>query len=198
MHGTRLSLVIAKIDTQTKLQYALNDAGYQIFSTHSNGTEALRAIRHSPPDIAIIDYSLMDLSGLRLCRILCEESICACVLLTPHSEKPHCEAELGNYAVEVLAKPVKRDELIMSIEVLRKSIDKILRLEREVQRLKDAAQARIFIDIAKGIIMESGIDEKTAYSAMRKASMDMRTPIKEIALKIIDGRLQWRDICSEN
>jgi AmiR/NasT family two-component response regulator len=194
MHGTRLTLVFAKLDTQTKLQYTLNDAGYQVFGTYTTGTEALRAIRHSPPDIAVIDYSLSDLSGLRLCRILCEESICACVLLVPQSEKTHCEAELGNYAAEVLTKPVKRDELMMSIEVLRKSIDKILRLEREVQRLKDAAQARIFIDIAKGIIMESGIDEKTAYSAMRKASMDMRTPIKEIALKIIDGRLKWRDI----
>ena len=79
---------------------------------------------------------MTDLNGLRLCRILCEESICACVLLAPQSEKSHCEAELGNLAAEVLGKPVKRDEVLMAVEVLRKSIDKILRLEREVQRLK--------------------------------------------------------------
>ena len=24
--------------------------------------------------------------------------------------------------------------------------------------------------------------------------MDMRTPIKEVALKLMDGRLKWRDI----
>ena len=48
MVGTRISLVFGKSDTQQKLQYLLSDAGYQIFSTHATGTEALRAIRHLP------------------------------------------------------------------------------------------------------------------------------------------------------
>lgn len=194
MYGTRLSLVFAKTDTQNKLQHALSDAGYQIFSTHMTSADALRIIRTSPPDIAIIDYSLTDLSGLRLSRILCEESICACVLLAPQSELGRCEAELGSYAAEVLAKPVRKDDLIVSIEVLKKSIEKIHKLEREVQRLKEAAQARIFVDIAKGILMKNGVDESTAYTVMRKASMDMRLPLKELALKIIDGRILWKDV----
>lgn len=194
MHGTRLSLVFSKPETQNKLQHVLSDAGYQIFSTHMTGTDALRAIRQSPPDIAVIDYSLMDLNGLRLSRIFCEETICACILFVPQNEKGLCEAELGTYTAEVLAKPVRKDDLILSIEVLRKSLERIHKLEREVQKLKEAAQARIFVDIAKGILMKSGIDEKTAYMAMRKASMDKRISLKELAIKIIGGHILWKDI----
>jgi len=193
MYGPKISLVFAKEETHRLLEHALNGAGYEIFNAYTSGTEALRNLRLSPPDIAIIDYSLADLNGLRLCRILCEENICACVLAAPPSEKGHCIAELDLYSAEVLIKPVKREELFVALEILKKSVDRIQKLEKEVQRLRDQAKTRIFVDIAKGLIMKLGVDEQTAYTAMRKASMDLRTPIKDIALKIIDGRLKWTD-----
>jgi AmiR/NasT family two-component response regulator len=194
MYGPKISLVFAKEETHRLLEHALNSAGYSVFNAYTSGTEALRNLRLSPPDIAIVDYSLADFNGLRLCRILCEENICACVLASPPAEKMRCISELGLCSAEVLSKPLKRDELFIALEILKKNVDRIQKLEKEVQRLRDEAKSRIFVDIAKGLIMKQGVDEQTAYTAMRKASMDLRTPIKEIALKIIDGRLKWAEI----
>lgn len=60
------------------------------------------------------------------------------------------------------------------------------RLMRENKLMEDALETRKLVERAKGILMKRmGIAENDAYSILRKKSMDMRKPMKEIAEVVI-------------
>lgn len=59
------------------------------------------------------------------------------------------------------------------------------RLQRKVCNLQERMEARIAIDQAKCLLMETGITEKEAFGRMRTLSMNTRKPLKEIAEAII-------------
>src|SRR5919202_910078 len=60
------------------------------------------------------------------------------------------------------------------------------RLEQEVEDLKDALETRKLIERAKGILMElHGLSEADAFNRMRRASMDSRKSMREVAEAIL-------------
>jgi response regulator NasT len=59
-------------------------------------------------------------------------------------------------------------------------------LEREVGDLKEALETRKLIERAKGVLMElHGLREAEAFHRIRKASMDSRKSMKEVAEAIL-------------
>jgi response regulator NasT len=59
-------------------------------------------------------------------------------------------------------------------------------LETRVEALSTELEHRKTIEKAKGILMEQrGLSEKDAYALMRRASMDQKRPIVEIADSIL-------------
>lgn len=60
------------------------------------------------------------------------------------------------------------------------------RLVNEIQHMEDALETRKLVERAKGILMKKlEVSEDDAYSLMRKKSMDLRKPMKDIAEVII-------------
>ncbi len=54
-------------DLRELVRVNLDQAGYGV-ETASSGREALQALRHSPPDLIVLDLMLPDISGTELCR----------------------------------------------------------------------------------------------------------------------------------
>lgn len=194
MPEKRLSLALPRGEFCDKVKAVLLYAGYSVNDTLSSGMEAIRRFRMSPPDIAVVNYELPDMNGLDLARVLCEEAICKVILLAPKSRKEDCESVAGKLELLVLEKPLHRQVLLNAVDTMNQYDRKIKHLEEELEELKENMKARILIDRAKGLIMNLGVEENTAYTAMRKVSMDRRVPLKEIAQMLIDGRLTWNDI----
>jgi two-component system, OmpR family, response regulator MprA len=62
-------LIDADDSQRATLQRALEAAGYSVAATES-GIEATRRARAQPPDLAVIDLALADMSALEVCRRL--------------------------------------------------------------------------------------------------------------------------------
>jgi len=194
MFGTRLSLALGKGEFSEKVKSVLTGAGFTIIDSALSGSEALRKFRISPPDIAIVNYELPDMNGLELAIVLAEEEICRTILLVPRNQKENCEQAARSFDILVLEKPMPRQVLINAVENMQKYETKLKKLEDELESLKENMRSRIIIDRAKGVIINLGVNENTAYTAMRRASMDRRVPLKEIAQMILDGTLSWKEI----
>ena len=66
------SVVIADDDNDIRqlIAVAVRKAGAVLIAEAGNGAAALAAVRQSPPDLAILDVSMPELSGLDVCREL--------------------------------------------------------------------------------------------------------------------------------
>jgi CheY-like chemotaxis protein len=66
------TVVIADDDNDIRqlIAVAVRKAGAVLIAEAGNGAAALAAVRQSPPDLAILDVSMPELSGLDVCREL--------------------------------------------------------------------------------------------------------------------------------
>ncbi len=66
------TVVIADDDSDIRqlIAVAVRRAGAVLTAEVANGAAALAAVRQSPPDLAILDVSMPEMSGLEVCRAL--------------------------------------------------------------------------------------------------------------------------------
>jgi CheY-like chemotaxis protein len=68
------------------------------------------------------------------------------------------------------------------------SDDVLALLAAEVQALKLKLAERKLVERAKGLLMKwEGVDEETAYAALRKMAMDRNLKLAEVASRVIDA-----------
>ena len=85
-----------------------------------------------------------------------------------------------------LVKPLRAEELAPAIELAVSRFGDFVSLQEEVSTLKLNLEERKLIERAKGLLMEQRhISEAQAYSLMKKASMNMRKPMSDIAQAIL-------------
>ncbi len=58
------------IDIRQLIAVAVRRAGAVLTAEVANGSAALAAVRQTPPDLAILDVSMPEMSGLEVCRAL--------------------------------------------------------------------------------------------------------------------------------
>ncbi len=64
----------------------------------------------------------------------------------------------------------------------------ILDLTSDLQRAKEALEARKLVERAKSILKDNmNLDEETAYRTLQKSAMDQKLPIQQVALAIIEA-----------
>jgi response regulator NasT len=85
-----------------------------------------------------------------------------------------------------MAKPINRQNLINTIELMIKNKKRIKLLEKEIEELKASLDTRKEVEKAKGLLMKHlGLTEAEAFKRIQKQSMDRGIPMKEIARAII-------------
>ena len=86
----------------------------------------------------------------------------------------------------VLLKPVRAEAVSPAIELAVSRFKDYLDLQNENESLKETLESRKLIERAKGMLMEQrGLSEEQAYSLIKKASMNMRKPMADVAQAII-------------
>ena len=80
--------------------------------------------------------------------------------------------------------PLSNIESILELCISR--FNAVARLQTELERAKDALEARKTIDRAKGILMQAkGLTEEQAYAALRKTAMNEKRKIAEVAQAVV-------------
>lgn len=113
----RILIVEDNTELLELLRLGLKDAGFTAI-TASNGTEALKKARGTPPDLIVLDLVLPELDGFAVCEILRKDPATAAtpiILLTGLAGEFSRYAGLESGANEHMAKPASTDHLVSRI-----------------------------------------------------------------------------------
>ncbi len=168
------------------LREMLTHLGYDVIAEAGDGQTALDLARKLRPDLVIMDIKMPDVDGITAAEGLTRERIAPVVLLTAYSDQALVERAKEAGVVGYIVKPFREAELMPVIELSLSRFEEFQALEREVGDLKEALESRKIIERAKGVLMEvHGLREAEAFHRIRKASMDARKSMREVAEAIL-------------
>jgi len=186
MESARILVAMANDASISKLKAVLAESGYEAIDHAKDGNECLRKIRYLRPDLAVLDYNLPPTNGFEIAKIVAEDKLCDVILLVNNEQRNSVECVKSGYDVVTVTKPLSRYSFINTVDLVIKSRRKIMKLEKEIDELKKALDARKDIERAKGLLMKNlGLTEDQAFRKIQKQSMDRGIPMKEIARAII-------------
>ena len=172
--------------SRRELVQCLRSCGYGIAAEGSSGKVASALARASAAEVIVMAVGLVDLDGIDAAREIMQSDPLPIVLVTSHAD-PSTVARATNAGVmSYLVKPLRVEELAPAIELAVSRFREFVSLRDEVSTLKLNLEERKLIERAKGLLMEQRhLSEERAYSLMKKASMNMRKPMSDIAQAIL-------------
>jgi two-component system, NtrC family, response regulator AtoC len=116
------------------LSESLTDKGYRVHAAKT-GAEGLEIVQALRPDLVLLDLMLPDVSGLEVLEKIRETyETPQVIMLTGHGSIETAIEAIKLGASDYLTKPIREDELILSIKKNLKHLDLI----REIEYLKEA------------------------------------------------------------
>jgi AmiR/NasT family two-component response regulator len=185
----KLKTIIADDDAfivRTLREY-LEEAGYEVEDTASNGIELINKCRTLKPDLVFVDIMMPQMDGIEAAKVITGERLAKCVIVLTSfddSESAAKAAEAG--ASGYMTKPVNRDILVPTIESAMKSSSQFFELNKKIANADKRLETFEVIEKAKLMIMERyAVDEETAYENIRETSRKSNISMAEVAEIII-------------
>ncbi len=124
MSNQHLTVIEDEPDILDILSYNLKREGFEV-STSMNGTEGLKLIQKTMPDLVLLDLMLPGMDGLDICRHIKDDSRTQhipIIMVTAKGEESDVVLGLGIGADDYIAKPFSPKELIARVKaVLRRT-----------------------------------------------------------------------------
>lgn len=182
-----MRILIAEDETiiRIDLMETLRERGHEIVAEARSGKEAIEKAFATLPDCALMDAHMEGDDGIEAAKVIADAQICPVVMVTAYSQadKVREASKVGVFGY--VTKPFSEKDLVAAIEVATSRFDEAMQLRGELDRMKAHMEARRVIDQAKFLLIQAGATEEEAFSRMRKASMDARKPLREVAEAII-------------
>ena len=136
-----MRVLVADDDASTRflIQRVLEREGYEVVAA-ADGIEALALFGETSPDILLTDYSMPEMNGIDLCRIVSTAPpgrFVPIIMLTGGDDPGLLVRSLEAGALEFLSKPIKPDELrsrVRAIAALARSHNALAEAQAEVEQ----------------------------------------------------------------
>lgn len=117
---TRIMLVDPGAFMRMRLKDTLSKNGFEVVAEASDGASALERYREEKPDLVITELVLPgEVDGLTLLTAIKKEDPAALVMVCSSSATTNMQLEAVKHgACDVLSKPFKPDQLILSVKKL--------------------------------------------------------------------------------
>ncbi len=174
--------------SRAALRTAIWAAGGEVVGEALRCADAVPLIERTAPDVAIFAVGLPDGDGIDAAAHAIATTDCPAVLFTSHTD-----AELVRRAREAgvmayLLKPLRAAELAPALDLA------IARFA-ENRQLRQTLDGRKYIERAKGALMARfGLTEEEAFRRLRRAAMDSRKPMVEIAKALLVSESVAQDL----
>lgn len=160
--------------------------GDAVFTVENGTDDIVSHIREVTPDVVIVDLDSPDRDTIEHMRQVNRHSPSPVVMFVDRSDEQTAidavKAGVSAYVVDGLSP--SRVRPILEIAIARFQAFSALR--DELEKTRTTLAQRKIIDRAKGILMQQrGLDEDSAYKALRKMAMDRNKPLAEIAEQVI-------------
>ena len=164
--------------SRAALRAAIWAAGGEVVGEAVRCADALGLIRRSSPDVAVCAVGLPDGDGIEMARQLVDSG-CPVVLFTSHTRQELVDRAREAGVMSYLLKPLRPAELapVLDLAVARFS---------ETRDLRRSLEERKVIERAKGRLMARyHLSEDEAFRRLRRAAMDSRRPMVDIARALL-------------
>lgn len=166
----------------------LDELGFEVIGAVGDGRSAVELATKSRPQLALLDIKMPDMDGLAAASQIVELDCTAVVMLTAFSQPELVQRAVEAGAMGYLVKPFKPEELRASLTVAWR---RFAQLRDEKQRSRDLEQSladRKTIERARGLVQQRlAISEQEAYTWLRKAAMDQRLSLVDVARRTVQG-----------
>jgi two-component system, response regulator PdtaR len=165
--------------SRAALRAAIWAAGGEVSAEAYRASDALALVQRTNPDVAICAVGLPDGDGIAVAGEVVARAACPVVLFTSHTDESLTQRARAAGVMAYLLKPLRPAELAPALDLA------VARF-REAQELRQSLEDRKVIERAKGRLMERhALTEEQAFQRLRRAAMDNRRPMVEIARAVL-------------
>ena len=185
--AARVLIVDAKPHRSQELERALREAGFEVLMAVDGRDDLYARVRDLAPDAIIVDTDLPSRDTLEGLAYVGKKYPKPMIMLA-HDTDPSltvaaARAGVTAYAVEELSPATLRS--LVDVAIAHFSAHEALR--SELAKARNTLESRKLVDRAKCQLMErKGIGEEAAYQYLRKAAMDRRISLTDLARELLD------------
>jgi len=170
------------------LREGLERAGHQVSATLSSPFALLKTIDELAPDVIVIDMDSPSRDVLEHLVFVSRHTPRPVVMFSqdgaPETIRAATRAGVSAYVVDGL----DRDRIKSIIDAAVARFEDFQALRSQLAEAELKLSERKVVERAKGLLMKSrGLDEESAYSALRKMAMDRKLKLVEVAQRVIDA-----------
>jgi len=184
----RVAVIDDHAPSRAALQAAVTDAGGEVVGEAQRSAEAMAMVMRARPDVAIFAVGLPDGDGVATAAAVTTAASCPVVLFTSHTQDELVARAQAAGVMAYLVKPLRPAELAPALDLA------IARF-RETRELKQTLEERKVIERAKGRLMDRlRLTEEEAFRRLRRAAMNSRRPMVEIARAVLVSESVTEDL----
>ncbi|QGG46660.1 ANTAR domain-containing response regulator [Heliorestis convoluta] len=186
MHSLKVIIGDSDENQRKELKKILHTLGHFVVGEARSSLETLKVLRRLTPDLAFITHNASLRDGEHVAEIIEEERLCAVILLVESNYIGMYGRSESETVIPYLRKPVNITTLEPMMNIAVSRYREVIKLEQEINKLKDTLMTRKLVEKAKGLLMNhQGLSETEAFRRIQKQAMNKRTSIKSIAQSII-------------
>jgi two-component system, response regulator / RNA-binding antiterminator len=165
----------------------LIQAGHQVAAVLPSALELIERIEEIKPDIILIETESPSRDTLEHLAVMNREMPRPVVMFSQDGNtstiRSAIKAGVAAYVVDGFE--IERLKPVVDVAIAR--FDEHQALKRELAETSRKLSERKLIDKAKGILMKTrGMDEESAYAALRKLAMERSQPLGKVAANLVD------------
>ena len=177
------------------LKEVLEDSGYEIVGTASNGFAAIDLCKEYHPDILIIDIRMPGLDGLQTAKFVHEGGYVDTIVIESAFDDEEFVQKAGKYGVSAfMVKPIDSKTLVSTLKVATARSKELSSLRSEVVEVNKNMETRKKIERAKGLLMDKlRLSEQEAYNYIRGISKENNISMEFVAEILLSCQLDEND-----
>jgi two-component system, response regulator PdtaR len=180
-------IAVRKPELTEQIRAILSSRGYLVSDACGSGAQALRSAASRPVDIAIVGFSLPDMSGLEFAGDLLDKCDCSVLLLTPPDQMDYVKQQAGAQDIVALQRPATAQAMLSTLELIEHYRSRIRRVSDEARKLKVDLDKRALAEKAKVALMHKlGMSEAEAWRYLQKRAMDSGRTLKDVATQVLE------------
>jgi len=152
----------------------------------ATGREAVELAGKRRPDVVLMDIKMPDMDGIEAARMIAEQCPVPVVFLSGHFNDELLAEVVSAGGMAYLLKPASTEQLQAAFNLARERFAEMRDLRRQVEKLREALEARKLIARAKGLVMaRQGIGEEEAHRRMQKEASGGNMKLVDLARAIL-------------
>ncbi len=188
--GDALTVLVAEDEALIRMDLVetLRELGFDVVGAVGDGRSAVETAASTRPQLALLDIKMPDMDGLAAASEIIGLKSTAVVMLTAFSQPELIQRAVAAGAMGYLVKPFKPEELRAALTVAWQRYSQLLDEQQRSRDLEQSLADRKTIERARGLVQQRlSIPEQDAYTWLRRAAMDQRLSLVEVARRTLQA-----------